>query len=85
MKNLNWKIKAFGYRRKEALKLIFYLVFKETFNDIIEYFIVPPLIQICLKRAGREAKEKGCCGIGGTKWYERYLKMKDWERKIIFG
>ena len=70
------KIKHFLRRRKEGFHLVYYLLVREPFRDILYDFIVPALKRFFIYLAEREAKKKGrAYAIGDTMGWKLYIRL----------
>ena len=74
-----YMLKIFISRRIRVIKLAYYILIKETYLDIKNYFIKRWLLNIANRMAYKESVKLGKPGaVGETKGWKYYLKISKW-------
>lgn len=70
------KPNGFIHRRIQAIKLAWYVLFEELYWEIVKYGVYH-LCKFSLYIADKEQQKKGLAGIGRTRGWRWYLKLKN--------
>jgi len=63
------------HRRIKAIKLAWFILVVEAWNDFKYGVILNIIKHILLELARKEAERRGLPGVGDTFWWKKYLKI----------